>query len=148
MGFSKAFTQTIVQNNCCQKRQCLPQAGVSKVQIPAPFSLAQSSIAGQSLRIVSKTHKTSRHASSLIVYAIKDGATLDRPLRVAVVGGGPAGACTAETLAKNGIETFLFERKLDNCKVNPLYFCLERRCLHCFIVQRCCMKRFWYRLRN
>jgi geranylgeranyl reductase len=39
-----------------------------------------------------------------------------RKLRVAVVGGGPSGACAAETLAKAGIETFLFERKLDNCK--------------------------------
>eukprot|EP00933_Yihiella_yeosuensis_P037273 TRINITY_DN31175_c0_g1_i1.p1 TRINITY_DN31175_c0_g1~~TRINITY_DN31175_c0_g1_i1.p1 ORF type:complete len:577 (-),score=129.25 TRINITY_DN31175_c0_g1_i1:68-1675(-) len=39
-----------------------------------------------------------------------------RKLRVAVVGGGPAGACTADTLAKAGIETYLFERKLDNCK--------------------------------
>ena len=48
---------------------------------------------------------------------MRDGATLDRPLRVAVVGGGPAGACTAETLAKGGIETTLIERKLDNCKV-------------------------------
>ncbi|GAB4296169.1 MAG: geranylgeranyl reductase [Oscillatoriaceae cyanobacterium] len=37
-------------------------------------------------------------------------------LRVAVVGGGPAGSSTAETLAKAGIETFLFERKLDNAK--------------------------------
>lgn len=37
-------------------------------------------------------------------------------LRVAVVGGGPAGASAAETLAKAGIETHLFERKLDNCK--------------------------------
>ena len=51
------------------------------------------------------------------VSAIRDGAVLDRPLRVAVVGGGPAGACCAETLAKSGIETYLFERKLDNCKV-------------------------------
>ncbi len=37
-------------------------------------------------------------------------------LRVAVVGGGPAGSCAAETLAKQGIETFLFERKMDNAK--------------------------------
>ena len=42
---------------------------------------------------------------------------MDRPLRVAVVGGGPSGACTAETLAKAGIETYLLERKMDNCKV-------------------------------
>ena len=33
-----------------------------------------------------------------------------------MVGGGPAGAAAAETLAKAGIETYLFERKLDNCK--------------------------------
>lgn len=37
-------------------------------------------------------------------------------IRVAVVGGGPAGACAAETLSKSGIETVLFERKMDNCK--------------------------------
>eukprot|EP00967_Tisochrysis_lutea_P044211 scaffold53542_cov21-Tisochrysis_lutea.AAC.1 len=49
--------------------------------------------------------------------AIKDGTKLDRPLRVAVVGGGPSGACAAETLAKGGVETYLIERKLDNCKV-------------------------------
>lgn len=39
-----------------------------------------------------------------------------RNLRVAVVGGGPAGGSAAETLARGGVETFLFERKLDNCK--------------------------------
>lgn len=37
-------------------------------------------------------------------------------LRVAVVGAGPAGSSAAETLAKAGIETYLFERKLDNAK--------------------------------
>ena len=37
--------------------------------------------------------------------------------RVAVVGGGPSGACAAEILAQNPkIETILFERKMDNCK--------------------------------
>lgn len=45
-----------------------------------------------------------------------DASSLTMKLRVAVVGGGPAGACAAETLAKGGIETFLFERKMDNCK--------------------------------
>uniref|UniRef100_A0A1D1YG05 Geranylgeranyl diphosphate reductase, chloroplastic n=1 Tax=Anthurium amnicola TaxID=1678845 RepID=A0A1D1YG05_9ARAE len=39
-----------------------------------------------------------------------------RRLRVAVVGGGPAGGAAAETLAKGGVETVLIERKLDNCK--------------------------------
>lgn len=51
-----------------------------------------------------------------MVYAIKDGEALDRPLRVAVVGGGPAGACAADTLAENGIEAYLIERNLENCK--------------------------------
>ncbi|HEY9846884.1 MAG TPA: geranylgeranyl reductase [Candidatus Caenarcaniphilales bacterium] len=37
-------------------------------------------------------------------------------LRVAVVGSGPAGSSAAETLLKAGIETYLFERKLDNAK--------------------------------
>ncbi|MBA3920370.1 MAG: geranylgeranyl reductase [Nostocaceae cyanobacterium] len=37
-------------------------------------------------------------------------------LRVAVIGSGPAGSSAAETLALAGIETFLFERKLDNAK--------------------------------
>lgn len=50
--------------------------------------------------------------------AVRDGAKLDRPLRVAVIGGGPAGACTAETLAKGGVETYLIERKMDNCKAS------------------------------
>ena len=36
---------------------------------------------------------------------------------MAVVGGGPSGACAAEALAKNpNIECFMFERKMDNCK--------------------------------
>merc|ERR1712157_482419 len=47
---------------------------------------------------------------------IQDGAKLDRPLRVAIVGGGPAGACAAEECAKNGCETYMIERKMDNCK--------------------------------
>lgn len=33
-----------------------------------------------------------------------------------MVGGGPAGSSAAETLAKAGIQTYLFERKLDNAK--------------------------------
>eukprot|EP00965_Chrysotila_dentata_P219935 6191448-Pleurochrysis_carterae.AAC.1 len=42
---------------------------------------------------------------------------LDRPIRVAVIGGGPSGACAAEIFAKApNFETTLFERKMDNCK--------------------------------
>lgn len=37
-------------------------------------------------------------------------------LKVAVVGSGPAGSSAAETLAKAGIETYLFERELANAK--------------------------------
>jgi hypothetical protein len=62
------------------------------------------------------TPKSSRSAV-VRVNAIRDGAQLDRPLRVAVIGGGPSGACAAETLAKGGVEAFMIERKMDNCKV-------------------------------
>lgn len=41
---------------------------------------------------------------------------LTQSVGVQVVGGGPAGACAAETLAKGGVETYLIERKMDNCK--------------------------------
>eukprot|EP00441_Pelagodinium_beii_P045571 CAMPEP_0197621780 /NCGR_PEP_ID=MMETSP1338-20131121/2247_1 /TAXON_ID=43686 ORGANISM="Pelagodinium beii, Strain RCC1491" /NCGR_SAMPLE_ID=MMETSP1338 /ASSEMBLY_ACC=CAM_ASM_000754 /LENGTH=184 /DNA_ID=CAMNT_0043191321 /DNA_START=92 /DNA_END=643 /DNA_ORIENTATION=+ len=53
--------------------------------------------------------------SRIAVYA---GADLPegRKLRVAVVGGGPSGACCADELAKQGMETYLIERKMDNCK--------------------------------
>ena len=37
-------------------------------------------------------------------------------LRVAGIGGGPSGSCAAEILAKSGIKTWLFERKLDKAK--------------------------------
>ena len=37
--------------------------------------------------------------------------------KVAVIGGGPSGACAAEALATNpNIECILFERKMDNAK--------------------------------
>jgi len=42
---------------------------------------------------------------------------LGRPIRVAVIGGGPSGACAAEVFAQApNFETTLFERKMDNCK--------------------------------
>jgi geranylgeranyl reductase len=47
----------------------------------------------------------------------KSSSQLDMKYKVAVVGGGPAGACAAEIFAQEkGIETVLFERKLDNAK--------------------------------
>jgi thioredoxin reductase len=54
------------------------------------------------------------------VLATRDGEKLGRKLRVAVVGGGPSGACAADDLAKGGVEVFMFERKMDNCKVRRL----------------------------
>ncbi|CAI9261628.1 unnamed protein product [Lactuca saligna] len=57
------------------------------------------------------------HYRRLNVVAAKTSPKITgRNLRVAVVGGGPAGGAAAETLAKGGIETFLIERKLDNAK--------------------------------
>jgi hypothetical protein len=42
---------------------------------------------------------------------------LEMKYKVAVVGGGPAGACAAEIFAQEkGIDTVLFERKMDNAK--------------------------------
>lgn len=42
---------------------------------------------------------------------------LEMKYKVAVVGGGPSGACAAEIFAQEkGIDTILFERKLDNAK--------------------------------
>lgn len=76
-----------------------------------------SQFTGQRVAFRAQKCKASRKATALSVRAVKDGAVLDRPLRVAVIGGGPSGACTAETLAKAGIETYLLERKMDNCKV-------------------------------
>ncbi|KAJ4824201.1 hypothetical protein Tsubulata_013056 [Turnera subulata] len=61
--------------------------------------------------------KPPRRRTTFRVSASKTSPRLqNRNLRVAVIGGGPAGGCAAETLAKGGIETYLIERKLDNCK--------------------------------
>jgi len=41
----------------------------------------------------------------------------DRKMRVAVIGGGPSGSCAAEIFAQEpNIETYIFERKMDNAK--------------------------------
>jgi len=68
--------------------------------------------------VTSKKSTVSQKSRSRILTTVRaSGKALDgRKLRVAVIGGGPAGACAAETLAKGGCETFLVERKMDNCK--------------------------------
>jgi geranylgeranyl reductase len=75
---------------------------------------ASTAMAGQ--RLSTKAAKASVATRAHTVEVRAAGAPLGRKLKVAVVGGGPAGACAAETLAKGGIETYLIERKMDNCK--------------------------------
>eukprot|EP00590_Aulacoseira_subarctica_P007836 CAMPEP_0172424124 /NCGR_PEP_ID=MMETSP1064-20121228/21257_1 /TAXON_ID=202472 /ORGANISM="Aulacoseira subarctica , Strain CCAP 1002/5" /LENGTH=465 /DNA_ID=CAMNT_0013165895 /DNA_START=65 /DNA_END=1462 /DNA_ORIENTATION=+ len=51
------------------------------------------------------------------IKATKSCSTLDMKYTVAVVGGGPSGACAAEIFAQEkGIDTYIFERKMDNAK--------------------------------
>ena len=48
---------------------------------------------------------------------VDSSSALSMKYKVAVVGGGPAGACAAEIFAQEkGIDTVMFERKLDNAK--------------------------------
>ncbi len=93
-----------------------PQATPSRAILPSNAG----AFAGAALPAVSLAPSravAARRGLAPAINAIKDGETLNRPLRVAVIGGGPSGACAAETLAKGGVETFLIERKMDNCKV-------------------------------
>ena len=49
--------------------------------------------------------------------AASTSSSLDMKYKVAVIGGGPSGACAAEIFAQEkGIDTVLFERKMDNAK--------------------------------
>jgi len=85
-----------------------------------PTSAVRTNLSSRSNAAAAFSASSSRAGASrrnaVRVMASKQGEKLDRPLRVAVVGGGPAGACAAESLAKSGVETYLIERKLDNCK--------------------------------
>lgn len=56
--------------------------------------------------IISSQQKPSRNPSVHVISARGES----RPLRAAVVGGGPAGASAAEALAAGGVETYLLER--------------------------------------
>jgi hypothetical protein len=121
MAFSGVFTNSMVlpQASAGHPRPSALPKDIFQAHSIAQFGSSKSGMSGKPLKMHLRSSKVSKQ-SSLAVYAIKDGATLDRPLRVAVVGGGPAGSCTAEILAKAGIDTYLFERKMDNCKVNFL----------------------------
>lgn len=81
------------------------------------MQLANKRFAGQQLRASRAGSAAPVSRCTVRVYAIKDGEKLDRKLRVAVVGGGPGGACAAEVLAAGGCETYLLERNLSNTKV-------------------------------
>ena len=63
-----------------------------------------------------KTMKTRSLADAKVVVCAGGSFPEGRKLRVAVVGGGPAGASAADALTQEGVETFLIERKMDNCK--------------------------------
>jgi geranylgeranyl reductase len=76
-----------------------PVAAPARSVVPAAVVLALGVFAG---------FAASRTVATAAVY--------EKPLRVAIVGGGPSGSCAAETLAKAGIQTWMFERKLDNAK--------------------------------
>ena len=103
-----------VHCSSCPVMAVLPQRRARSVAV----ELQSWGILGQTLSQTSRLAARSQRSRGVVVLAVKDGAKLDRPLRVAVVGGGPGGASAADTLASNGIETYLFERKLDNCKVS------------------------------
>jgi geranylgeranyl diphosphate/geranylgeranyl-bacteriochlorophyllide a reductase len=59
----------------------------------------------------------SAFAGTRLAAVPKSTSALDMKYKVAVVGGGPSGACAAEIFAQEqSIDTVLFERKLDNAK--------------------------------
>jgi geranylgeranyl reductase len=52
-----------------------------------------------------------------VAHSTAASSALNMKYKVAVVGGGPSGACAAEIFAQEkGIDTVFFERKLDNAK--------------------------------
>jgi len=81
-----------------------------KISLALLSATATISVSGFSSAFVGRNAIKSPAASS-------SSSQLCMKYKVAVVGGGPAGACAAEVFAKEkGIDTVLFERKLDNAK--------------------------------
>lgn len=122
MAFATRFSQAQgqqVRTSSAKGANFVPFRAVpAKAATPAQQLAGSSSFVGQQVYSAAPSARVASRSLVQRVQAIKDGEKLDRPLRVAVIGGGPSGACAAETLAKGGCETFMFERKLDNCKVN------------------------------
>jgi len=77
---------------------------------------SRSAFAGQRAALKASSRPLAVSTGAKRVTVVAGTVPLNRKLRVAVVGGGPSGACAADTLASAGIETFLIERKMDNCK--------------------------------
>lgn len=101
-------------NACAQRtvagRAPAPRVGGARVAARKTFSTAH-------VAAPQRAATSARGEAVKVQAGIRDGQKLDRKLRVAVIGGGPAGACTAETLSEGGVETVFIERKMDNCKV-------------------------------
>jgi hypothetical protein len=83
-----------------------------------PTTKMMFSIASVALLATSASAFTSSSFSgSKLSNVPRSTSALDMKYKVAVVGGGPSGACAAEIFAQEkGIDTVLFERKLDNAK--------------------------------
>jgi len=63
------------------------------------------------------SNRLQRAMTSTRVRSAASTPTLSMKYKVAVVGGGPSGACAAEVFAADkSIETVIIERKMDNCK--------------------------------
>jgi geranylgeranyl reductase len=77
---------------------------LSSLLIGSAAAFTPSSFTGS--RLSTTTHTTSSSST-----------TLEMKYKVAVVGGGPSGACAAEIFAQEkNVDTVLFERKMDNAK--------------------------------
>jgi geranylgeranyl reductase len=77
---------------------------LSSLLVGSAAAFTPSSFTGN--RLSTTTHTTTSSST-----------TLEMKYKVAVVGGGPSGACAAEIFAQEkNVDTVLFERKMDNAK--------------------------------
>jgi geranylgeranyl reductase len=91
--------------------------GTSGRQMPTFMQSPQERQAYQQLHKELVSGMCKRFPETAVQASAKPGVVPEKKYRVAVVGGGPAGASAAEIFADEpNIETFLFERKMDNCK--------------------------------
>jgi len=79
-------------------------------------SAKASKLAGSSAATVSPCKPAKTLSNAKIIVCAGDYLPEGRKLRVAVVGGGPSGSSCADELVKAGLDVYLIERKLDNCK--------------------------------